>query len=215
MWDQKMIHTSASGLSLRPSWVKRTIDKSQIAIGTHRGAACQCVGQELLSQAPAPCAPIEALLLRGVLAEVMLRRAVELNALSSDCIDVLRRVAIRPRHDTTARPTHPKVMQALTLMRKAYANQQLRLTDAASAVSLTSCHLSRLLRKETGTGFVDHMRRIRLEKAVTLLRAAQLSVKQVAAEVGYKYAGDLTRHFKAAHGTTPTAWRRRQARRTR
>ncbi len=213
-----MARASSSGWSLRPNWVRTTIDESQTAIGTHRNVACQCVGQELLLRAPAPRAPIEGLLLRGVLAEVMLHRAVELNALSSDCIEVLRRVAIRPPyeiHRDIARPTHPRVVRALTLMRKSYANQQLRLKDVASAVELTSCHLSRLLRRETGRGFVDHMQRIRLEKAVTFLRAGHLSVKQVAAEVGYKYASDLTRHFRAAHGTTPTAWRSQQAGRTR
>ena len=146
----------------------------------------------------------------------MLHRAVELRLLPRECVALLeaRRVmaAFDLREIALPRSNHPTVLRALSVIRKSYANPDLRLTDVASKVGVTSCHLSRLLHKETRAGFADQVRRVRLKKALRLLSAAAVSVKQVAAEVGYKYAGDLARHFKRHYGMTPTAWRRERVR---
>ena len=63
-----------------------------------------------------------------------------------------------------------------------------------------------------GQALLSEVRQVRLKKALRLLSAAPVSVKQVAAEVGYKYASDLARHFKRDYGMTPTAWRRERVR---
>lgn len=211
-------YTSWFGCSLRPRWLKTTLDKCQAALWAHDrlGTTCPSVGQALLSEAPSPRTRIESLVLRGLLAEVMLRRAIELRRLPRECVALLeaRRVmaAFDLHESALPRINHPTVLRALRVIRKSYANPELRLTGVASMVGVTPCHLSRLLHKATRAGFADQVRQVRLKKALRLLRVAPVSVKQVAAEVGYKYAGDLARHFKRHYGMTPTAWRREHVR---
>ena len=177
-------YTSRSGCSLRPGWVKATLDKCQGAVWADDplSTTCPSVGRALLSEAPAPRTRIESLILRGLLAEVMLRRAIELRLLPRECVALLevRRVtAAFDLHEMAlARINHPTVLRALTVIRKSYANPDLRLTDVASMVGVTACHLSRLLHKATRAGFADHVRQVRLKKALRLLSAAPVSVKQ-------------------------------------
>ena len=35
-----------------------------------------------------------------------------------------------------------------------------------------------------------------------------LGVKEIAFEVGYRHANELSRHFKRVYGSTPSSWRR-------
>src|SRR5207247_8888281 len=43
---------------------------------------------------------------------------------------------------------HPTVVRAIALIRRSYTNPNLRLTDVATAVGVTACHLSHLLRED-------------------------------------------------------------------
>jgi len=67
--------------------------------------------------------------------------------------------------------------------------------------------LSRLFKKETGVSFRQHVREVRMRKAEEMLRRTLLSIKEIAAEVGYKHVSDFDHHFKEVYGMTPREYR--------
>jgi AraC-like DNA-binding protein len=102
----------------------------------------------------------------------------------------------------------PKVMSALSFIRENSRNPALRLADVARHAGLSRCHLDRLLVRSTGAGFIGHLRDARLARARTLLLDTEMSIKEIAFAVGYKYANELNRHFRIVYGSTPRLWRR-------
>lgn len=68
---------------------------------------------------------------------------------------------------------------------------------------------ARRFRDETGSTPAAWVVRQRLRRAQHLLETADLSVEEVAREVGFGTAGVLRSHFNAALGTSPQAYRRR------
>jgi AraC-like DNA-binding protein len=199
---------------VNPAWVQTALDHCQIALGADGLDSCLSAGRAFLGRTPIPRTHIEALILRGLLAEVMLRKGIELRALPPECVALLVAPVVSSlgaKSRVASHDVHPKVRRAIATMRRSYTNPDLSLCDLASRVGLTSSHLSRLLHKETMLGFVGHLRGIRLKKAVTLMKRDAMSVKEIAASVGYKYSGDFARDFKVRYGVTPSVWRKRAA----
>ena len=50
-----------------------------------------------------------------------------------------------------------------------------------------------------------------MERASCLLETDVLTVKEIAAELGYAHATEFDRQFKQTFGVTPTEWRARRA----
>lgn len=88
-----------------------------------------------------------------------------------------------------------------------YGDPDLDLERAAVAVRLSRYHLTRILKRETGFSFAHHIRVVRIAQAMELFRTTTLSVKEVAARVGYSNTNVLDRNFKRVHGVTPSAYR--------
>lgn len=108
-----------------------------------------------------------------------------------------------------ARPDEPRVRRAMGIMNRICSNPECGLAEVAVQARLSPSYLSRLLKRHTGLGFLEHLRTIRLTKAAHLLTATNLIVKEIATEVGYKHVSDFDRHFKRRYGVTPGEWRRR------
>lgn len=98
---------------------------------------------------------------------------------------------------------------AVKYIRENCSRPSLAVEDVASHVRLSRWHLSRLLVRYLGESYREVLRHTRMEKAQRLLRDGVLSVKEVAARVGYPYATEFDRVFKQCFGVTPTAWRAR------
>jgi AraC-like DNA-binding protein len=105
---------------------------------------------------------------------------------------------------------HGQVEQALRVIDSRFSEVHLTLKSVANDVGLSSFHLSRLLHAHTGHGFVLHLHRRRVSAARRLLMESSLSVKEVAAEVGYRSVTQLGRQFKRFCGSTPISIRSRK-----
>jgi transcriptional regulator GlxA family with amidase domain len=104
---------------------------------------------------------------------------------------------------------HPKVVAAVGFLEGNYSNPRLRLSAAARHVALSESHLDRLLKRDTGRTFVEHLRLLRVRNASGLLGRTTLSIKEVAALSGYDHTSSFDRDFKRIHGCTPTTFRLR------
>lgn len=84
-----------------------------------------------------------------------------------------------------------------------YHDPHLTLGAVAAHVGTSRFHLARTLTAETGHGFRVHLNRARVRASERLLRETTLSVKEVAAAVGYNDTTQLCRHFRQFRGTSP------------
>jgi AraC-like DNA-binding protein len=108
----------------------------------------------------------------------------------------------RPRAVIDARVTR---MQRCVETR--YTDPRLNAREVAKTVRLSPWHAARMLKQETGFGFVAHLHRCRIARARDLLMDTASSIKAIAAAVGYAHPSQLSRQFKLACGVTPLAFR--------
>ncbi|MBE6590146.1 MAG: helix-turn-helix transcriptional regulator [Ruminococcaceae bacterium] len=82
------------------------------------------------------------------------------------------------------------------------------LEELAQSLYLSPKQVSRIIRKEYGCSFPTLLNQRKLTTACMLLKYTDLSVSQIAAEVGYTYENYFFTRFKGAYGLTPLQYRR-------
>lgn len=85
--------------------------------------------------------------------------------------------------------------------------QPLSVPQLAALMFLSPGHFSELFHRETGMPPAAYLRRLRLERARTLLRDSNLSTSKIAQQTGFETSARLSRAFRAQLNTTPTAYR--------
>jgi AraC-like DNA-binding protein len=103
--------------------------------------------------------------------------------------------------------TDLRVRQALVFIQSNYPDSNLSLRRTAEWVRLSPFHLCRRLKSATGMGFTGQLRCCRIKAAERLLHSGDLSVKEIAAAVGYRNTNALDRNFKMVHGMCPVGFR--------
>lgn len=86
--------------------------------------------------------------------------------------------------------------------------EALRLEDVSSAVGFNATYFSTLFKKETGQNFTDYLTDLRINKAKELLCGEDLSVMDVAEEVGYRDLKYFSRLFKKSTGVSPSDYKK-------
>jgi transcriptional regulator GlxA family with amidase domain len=79
----------------------------------------------------------------------------------------------------------------------------------ARSVNLSSSRLGHLFRVQVGTDLNSFLRHARLERAAELLRQTELSIKEIAATVGYGHSSSFDRGFEKRFDVAPADYRRR------
>lgn len=87
-------------------------------------------------------------------------------------------------------------------------HRNLDLGEIARTIPCTKEHMIRQYKQATGVTPYQDLLRLRVEKARQLLLATDLSVTEVANQVGFQTAGRLQVVVKRATGRTPAQWRR-------
>jgi len=96
----------------------------------------------------------------------------------------------------------PLVRRTLEYL-EAQAGALLTLEAVAGHMELSSGHLSRVLKKETGLGFVELVNRYRIHEAIRLLKTTNLKVYEVAARVGFENPAYFHQVFRKLTGQAP------------
>lgn len=81
--------------------------------------------------------------------------------------------------------------------------QGVSIEEVAGELGLSSGHLSRIFKRGTGSTFVDYLMRVRIKRAMELLRDPSVKVYEVADLVGYMDARYFAQVFKKIVGLTP------------
>ncbi|HEV2865611.1 MAG TPA: AraC family transcriptional regulator [Allosphingosinicella sp.] len=81
--------------------------------------------------------------------------------------------------------------------------RRLSLAQIAGAVGVHPVHLARTFRRSQGISVGGYARRLRVERALELLRGSTLSLSHVAAEAGFYDQSHMSRVLKQTTGMTP------------
>jgi AraC family transcriptional regulator len=79
--------------------------------------------------------------------------------------------------------------------------------ELALKVSLSSAHLQRLFKQETGAQLGSFIAERRLQKAAQLLTISNLSIKEIAHTVGYGHHSSFVRAFQRRFAQSPKHYR--------
>jgi len=82
------------------------------------------------------------------------------------------------------------------------------LNSLAAHFGYTPEYTSRLIRKITGSSFMELLSESRMKHAIALLKSTSLPVSNVANAVGYESTENFIRVFKKRYSMTPSAYRR-------
>ncbi|MDP6491439.1 MAG: helix-turn-helix transcriptional regulator, partial [Kiritimatiellia bacterium] len=86
--------------------------------------------------------------------------------------------------------------------------EDIRLKDVAEQVDLSTFRIAHMVKDYTGRTILQHVKRLRSEKARHLLEETSLTCAEIAYEVGFSDQSFFTRQFREMTGTTPARYRR-------
>jgi AraC family transcriptional regulator len=101
----------------------------------------------------------------------------------------------------------PPIEKCLERIHIHYADKFLRLDHLAAAANLSPDHFGRLFKHELGTSPVRYLAQYRITRARELIQRGNLSVKEVASEVGFRDPLHFSRVFSTLTGTSPTQFK--------
>ena len=106
--------------------------------------------------------------------------------------------------------TRMEIYQRLALARdflESSLNESITLTDYARVACLSPHHFLRLFKQVYGETPHQYLTRLRLERALSLLRKTRLSVTEICFLVGFESLGSFSSLFKKIYGAAPSALR--------
>lgn len=85
--------------------------------------------------------------------------------------------------------------------------EDLSLEQVAGVIGFSPFYFTKLMKEYLDMSFVDYLSTVRIRRAKQLLATTQLTVKEVACQVGYEDANYFSRVFKRFEGITPSQYK--------
>jgi AraC family transcriptional regulator len=89
----------------------------------------------------------------------------------------------------------------------AHLDQEIKLVDLATVVSVSQFHFSRLFKQSMGMSPHQYLLQLRVEQAKQLLKTSKLPIAQIALQCGFNSQSHLGKAFREATGMTPSDYR--------
>ena len=84
--------------------------------------------------------------------------------------------------------------------------RRISLNDLASEFHLSNAYLSRYLKKQLGTNFIDYLNSVRLHHALEELLYTDATITRAALDNGFANTAVFNKLFKASYNTTPSEY---------
>lgn len=122
-------------------------------------------------------------------------------------LELLRR---HEQHFTVGKATDNVEAESITAILRYIQNnyQTQTLAETARFFNYSEAHLSRIIKKYSGRNFSEIIKTIRLQKAVELLEETDLSISEIADQMGYTDNSHFHKVFKQHYGITPIQYRK-------
>ncbi|WP_136053739.1 AraC family transcriptional regulator [Microbacterium sp. K24] len=104
-------------------------------------------------------------------------------------------------------PSEGSALERAMRYLEARVDGNIQVSELAALVDMSPSHLSALFRQATGSGPATFHTSLRMSHARNLLDTTSLSVREIAAAVGYADPLYFSRHFRRLHGLNPTSYR--------
>lgn len=101
-----------------------------------------------------------------------------------------------------------RVVCDITNYVSSHYREELTLNNISRQLGLSPCYVSRVYKRETGTGLMEYISIVRLRAAKELLETTRLSVGDIAERSGFSTTGHFTYKFREACGMPPSEYRR-------
>ncbi|AZK48477.1 AraC family transcriptional regulator [Paenibacillus lentus] len=89
--------------------------------------------------------------------------------------------------------------------------EPITVSDAAAMMNLNPYHFCKIFKKTTGSTLIEYVNFIRINEAMKLLSSSDLTVTEIAGQIGCGNPNYFTKLFKQYKGVTPSQWRREAA----
>ena len=89
-----------------------------------------------------------------------------------------------------------------------HMDQRITIEELTHRYPINPTTLKEVFKSVYGTSIAAHLKEHRLEKAAQLLRETDLTMAEIARQVGYESQSKFTAAFKEQYGLLPTAYRR-------
>jgi len=99
-------------------------------------------------------------------------------------------------------------IQVVVMLLESNSHQQIGIEDMARLVNLSPGRLAHLFKSEMELSIQQYLTRLRLAKAKSQLESSFLSIKEIAASVGFSSAARFVVCFKNVVGATPAHYRK-------
>ena len=99
-----------------------------------------------------------------------------------------------------------RIEQSISYMRQ-HLDQPMRAATLAARANISLPHYFALFKRLTGHTPIDYFIHLRMDRASELLNSTVLSVKEIAASLGYEDQFYFSRMFKAVHSVSPSEFR--------
>lgn len=103
---------------------------------------------------------------------------------------------------------YQKIRQVENFIRT-HINESCALISLAKNFGMNDCSLKRAFKEVYGTSIFNYLHNLRMQKAMSLLQK-DLSIGQIADEIGYKNHSNFTAAFKKTYGYSPKKIRQKQ-----
>jgi DNA-binding response OmpR family regulator len=117
-----------------------------------------------------------------------------------------KQVDVKPADIHMVSPDEQFVYQVMEVLEKNIANAGFSVEDMSKAVFMSRVTLYKKLLAITGKTPVEFIRSFRLKRAAQLLEKSQLSIAEVAYEVGFNNPKSFSKYFKTEFNTAPSAY---------
>lgn len=129
------------------------------------------------------------------LADVFSLLRDDIGKVFKNCIELKEKKEMRP------------ITEAKNYIQEHY-KESLKLEEVSRVIGFNATYFSTVFKKETGKSFLDYLTEVRMSKAKQLLCRGDLSVNDVAEEVGYQDLKYFSKLFKKATGISPSEYKK-------